>query len=117
MGKKIACLLVLLQLLYLPLYAQDYNAIKDYNALDKLSRGASNLTLSVVEIPRQMIRVKQKQGPVSGDIAGVFLGSLKGVGCFIGRTAIGVYEVATFFMPSYKPIVKPEYIFSEDEEE
>ena len=94
-----------------PLYAQDYNP------LSKLSRGASNFVLGWVEIPRQIILVKQERGDGAGDIAGLFWGPVKGVACFFGRTVVGAYEVATFLIPTYKPLVEQEYIFTEEEEE
>jgi len=90
---------------------------QDYNALSKLSRGLANITLGAFEIPRQMIKVNQEKGPISGDIAGLFWGPLKGLCFFVGRTVIGAYEVATFVAPSYEPIVEPEFVFATGEEE
>lgn len=86
--------------------------VSDQNPLRKVARGAVNVTLGWAEIPRQVIKVNKE----NGDIAGVFWGPLKGFAFFIGRTAIGVYEVTTFLLPPYKPVVKPEFIFSEEEE-
>ena len=111
MAKKIFLLILAVQMIALPLYAQDYNP------LSKLSRGASNFALGWVEIPRQVIKVKQERGDGAGDIAGLFWGPVKGVAFFLGRTVVGVYEVVTFLIPTYKPLVEPEYIFSEEEEE
>jgi putative exosortase-associated protein (TIGR04073 family) len=107
MLKKVFLLVLIAQLFALSLYAEDYNPLR------KVARGAANATLGWVEIPRQTIKVNQKKG----DIAGVFWGPLKGFVCFIGRTAVGIYEMVTFLVPPYKPVVEPEFIFSEDEEE
>lgn len=113
MVKKICFFVLLAQLFLLPLsvYAGDHNPLR------KLARGAVNTTLSVVEIPRQMIKVKQDISGISGDIAGIFWGPLKGFTFFLGRTAVGIYELTTFLIPPYKPVVKPEFIFADEEEE
>ncbi|MFA5271583.1 MAG: exosortase system-associated protein, TIGR04073 family [Candidatus Omnitrophota bacterium] len=84
--------------------------ISDQNPLRKIARGTVNVTLGWTEIPRQMIKVNKD----SGDIAGVFWGPLKGFAFFLGRTAVGVYEVTTFLLPPYKPVVNPEFILSDD---
>ncbi len=84
--------------------------VSDQNPLRKIARGTVNVTLGWTEIPRQMIKVNKE----NGDIAGVFWGPLKGFAFFIGRTAVGVYEVTTFLLPPYKPVVKPEFILSDD---
>ncbi|MFA5338202.1 MAG: exosortase system-associated protein, TIGR04073 family [Candidatus Omnitrophota bacterium] len=87
--------------------------VSDQNPLRKVSRGAVNATLGWVEIPRQMMKVNKAKG----DVAGVFWGPLKGFAFFVGRTAVGIYEVTTFLLPPYKPVVSPEFIFSEDDED
>ena len=87
--------------------------VSDQNPLRKISRGAVNTALGWVEIPRQMIKVNKAKG----DVAGVFWGPLKGFAFFVGRTAVGIYEVTTFLLPPYKPVVSPEFIFSEDDED
>jgi len=87
--------------------------VSDQNPLRKVARGAVNATLGWVEIPRQMIKVNKSKG----DIAGVFWGPLKGFAFFVGRTAVGLYEVTTFLLPPYKPVVTPEFIFSESDDD
>jgi putative exosortase-associated protein (TIGR04073 family) len=57
-----------------------------------------------------------KENKTKGDIAGVFWGPLKGFAFFVGRTAVGIYEVTTFLIPPYKPVVNPEFILSEDDD-
>jgi putative exosortase-associated protein (TIGR04073 family) len=110
MAKKIFCLLIVAVFFTLNVYAQDYNALR------KLGRGAVNLTLAGVEIPRQMIDSREAAGDTTGDIMGIFLGIPKGILCFLGRTALGAYELVTFPFPPYKPLVKPEFIFSEEDD-
>lgn len=87
--------------------------VSDQNPLRKVARGAVNTTLGWVEIPRQMI----KENKSKGDIAGVFWGPLKGFAFFVGRTAVGLYEVTTFLIPPYKPVVNPEFILSEENDD
>ncbi len=111
MLKKICLLLVVGQLFLIPLYAQEYNPLR------KLARGVVNATLGAVEIPKQMVKVKMENEGISGDIAGLFWGPLKGIACFAGRTLLGVYEVATFLIPTYKPLVEPEFILGEEHPE
>ena len=73
------------------------------------------MALGWVEVPKQMMGVKKEHGGGAGDVAGVFWGLTKGFAHFIGRTVVGVYETATFFIPSFDPVIEPEYIFSEGE--
>jgi len=110
MVKKAVLFFIILQLLFsLPLYAQDYNFLR------KLARGFINLSLGWIELPKQMVEVKG-EGGAAGEINGFFWGSLKGFTYFLGRTAVGGYEVVTFAIPTYKPIFEPEFIFAEHEE-
>lgn len=117
MFKKAFILLVVVQLVFLPLFAQESPEPKtNYGPLRKLARGAINVAFGWLEIPRQMIRVKQEIGQTTGDIVGFTWGSLKGLAWCIGRTAIGALELVTFAIPEYDPIIEPEFIFSEEEE-
>jgi len=45
----------------------------------------------------------------------MLLAPVKGVSYFVGRTVLGIYEITTFLIPPYKPVVTPEFIFSDDE--
>lgn len=112
MHKKICFLLIIFQLCFLPAYA------KNYTPLNKLARGIVNTGLGWLEIPRQMIKVKAaEEHKLSGEFAGIFVGPLKGLCYFLGRLAVGAYELATFPIPTYKPLIKPEYIFYNEYEE
>jgi putative exosortase-associated protein (TIGR04073 family) len=85
----------------------------EQNPLRKIARGSVNTTLGWIEIPRQIIKVNREKG----DIAGMFWGPLRGFAYFMGRTAVGLYEVTTFLIPPYKPVVTPEFILSETDED
>ncbi len=118
MLKKTLLVLIMLQLFFLPLYAQEEQSSKaKYGPLRKLSRGTINIAFGWLEIPRQMIRVKQEVGDTTGDVVGFTWGPLKGIACFVGRTAIGALELVTFAVPEYDPIIEPEFIFSEEQKE
>jgi len=112
MYKKICFLLMIFQLCLLPVHA------RDYNPLSKVARGLVNVSFGWLEIPRQMVKVKKAEGhEISGELAGAFWGPLKGLTYFLGRAIVGSYEVATFLIPTYKPLVRPEYIFADDYDE
>ncbi|NQT28645.1 MAG: exosortase system-associated protein, TIGR04073 family [Candidatus Omnitrophica bacterium] len=112
MHKKICFCLITFQLCLVPAYA------RDYNPLSKFARGLVNVTMGWLEIPRQMVKVKEAENhEVSGEIAGIFWGPLKGFTYFVGRAIVGIYEVGTFPIPTYKPLIRPEYIFADDSDE
>ena len=112
MPKKICFLLIIFQLCLLPVYA------RDYNPLSKFARGLFKVSMGWLEVPRQMVKVKEAESHgISGELAGAFWGPLKGVTYFLGRAIVGSYEVATFLIPTYKPLVMPEYIFADDYDE
>ena len=46
------------------------------------------------------------RSPFEGLVTGIFIGTGKA----IQRTGIGVFEAATFYVPSYDPILKPEFV-------
>lgn len=102
--RKICFLLVILQLFFCPLYAQEHNALR------KLGRGASNLLLGISEIPRQMGIVREE----SGIVAGLFYGALRGLLYTAGRMGVGIYEVVTFGLVPYEPIIEPEFVLTSD---
>lgn len=106
MVKKLLAIVAICGLITSPVYAGQYNPVR------KLARGVTNFSLSWVELPRQMIHVNEE----SGDLAGLSYGTLKGFLCFVGRFIIGAYEVGTFILPTYRPLIEPEFIFSEEEE-
>ncbi|MDP2929974.1 MAG: exosortase system-associated protein, TIGR04073 family, partial [Candidatus Omnitrophota bacterium] len=70
----------------------------------KLGRGLSNVITFPMEIPEQISRVNNTDGP----FAGITEGLLKGLGSAVGRMCIGLYETVTFMSPGaneYKPIL------------
>ncbi|MEN6625094.1 MAG: exosortase system-associated protein, TIGR04073 family [Candidatus Sumerlaeia bacterium] len=78
----------------------------------KFARGFANVLLCPAEIPNQMFQEAYKTSPVTGMIVGLFKGVAKGG----ARLGVGVWEMATFYFPSYnnyQPIVEPEVVFQE----
>jgi putative exosortase-associated protein (TIGR04073 family) len=75
----------------------------------KLGRGICNMVTFPLEIPEQISRVNNSDGPFAASTVGV----LKGLGWAIGRACVGVFEAATFMFPvpkDYEPLMKdPEY--------
>ena len=77
----------------------------------KLGRGICNMITFPLEIPEQISRVNNSDGPFAGATVGV----VKGTGMALWRACVGIFETATFMMPGpdhYKPILRdPEYFF------
>ncbi|OGW77938.1 MAG: hypothetical protein A3I73_02680 [Omnitrophica bacterium RIFCSPLOWO2_02_FULL_45_16] len=82
-----------------------------YDPVTKLGRGLCNILTSPLELPAQSSKANNSDGPFAGATVGV----LKGLQMTVTRAVVGVYEVATFMLPSQKnsePILKdPEYFF------
>lgn len=77
----------------------------------KLGRGVANVATGVLEIPRQMAHTIEQDGI----IAGLTVGTVKGVGWAVSRELVGIYEVATFIMPQpdeYGVILEPEFVYN-----
>ena len=79
------------------------------NSITKLGRGLSNIITFPLEIPEQISRTNNTDGPFAAGTVGV----LKGLGSAVGRMCVGLYETVTFMLPGtneYKPILNdPEY--------
>jgi putative exosortase-associated protein (TIGR04073 family) len=73
----------------------------------KLGRGILNVT----EVTRmgELRRAMEQTALWENTDAAYTTGFIRGVNRTLARTAVGVYEVATFPIPSYDPIFLPEY--------
>lgn len=74
----------------------------------KFGRGVVNLVLGIMEVPGRMVEEGRRRGPLWA----LSLGFAKGVGGFVTRELVGVYEIVTFPAPvprGYQPILEPEY--------
>lgn len=79
-----------------------------YSAADKSLRGLAGMTTSVLEIPGNMVKESNAQGPAIGIPTGLAIG----LGMTVTRTLVGVYEFlsAPFPVPAgFRPILTPEY--------
>jgi putative exosortase-associated protein (TIGR04073 family) len=99
----------------LPAYAQYTVEKTDFpgkRQLTKLARGLANLLLGWAEIPKEMYVQSQVKKPES--LGSVFVEApVLGFGKAVGRTATGLFEMVTFFLPvpeEYAPIIEPEYV-------
>lgn len=72
----------------------------------KLGRGLNNMTefTRMGEMQRSVEQTALWYGPDKAYTTGVIHGFNRSV----ARTAVGIYEVATFPFPSYKPVIYPE---------
>ncbi|MDD5561256.1 MAG: exosortase system-associated protein, TIGR04073 family [Candidatus Omnitrophica bacterium] len=74
--------------------------------IHKLERGLINIVTSPVEIPASMLSVADEKGQIFGFV----IGTAEGIFTTVFRALSGIYDTATFLIPSYsKPIMQPEY--------
>lgn len=86
--------------------AQFVKAMDTQGMLEKLGRGASNTLLGWVEIPHQ-IDVQLRASGMNA-VGASAMGLAKGTVLGIRRTAVGLYEVVTFWAPvpaHYAPVI------------
>ncbi|MDP3723741.1 MAG: exosortase system-associated protein, TIGR04073 family [Candidatus Omnitrophota bacterium] len=85
--------------------------LEGHTAGDKLVRGAANLFLGVLEVPRNIHNVTQAENSV---LQGWTIGLGKGVGYTVLRMVVGAYEIVTFPFPipeEYRPVIEPEFVW------
>ena len=75
---------------------------------DKLLYGITNVATGILELPKNVILYSQNNNPVYG----ITTGTLTGIMHTVGRTALGVLDIATFLVPS-QPSVKPSPIWKD----
>lgn len=76
----------------------------------KLGRGVANTATGWIELPKEIMLETER----SGDIGGLIVAPFKGIAKAIGRTLVGIYDVATFLIPLpryYEPLIEPELVF------
>jgi len=81
------------------------------NALVKLGRGVVNTATGWLEIPQKIYATSRDKNV----LVGITVGTAKGVGWSIMRTAAGIYDIVTFPFPipkSYESVIDPAYVFS-----
>ncbi|MDD5449257.1 MAG: exosortase system-associated protein, TIGR04073 family [Candidatus Omnitrophica bacterium] len=71
---------------------------------EKLSRGAKNVALGWTEIPKNIVSTTKE----SNAVAGITVGTVKGVLQAFARTVSGLVDIVTFPIGRYdRPAVKP----------
>lgn len=108
--KRILAAIVMLASVFaaLPAFASDAG---DYVAGSgtKLGRGVVNGATGWAEVPKQTV-IGGQDGGATGVVGGFF----KGIGMGVARTAVGAYEIATFWAPvpeRFEPVMKPATVF------
>jgi putative exosortase-associated protein (TIGR04073 family) len=82
-----------------------------FDATKKLGRGMVNIVTGPIELVKQPL-VEAEKGESFGEfMTGLAYGTIAGVAWMLYRDLDGVYEVATFYLPSLGPAINPEYIF------
>lgn len=88
------------------------------NAFTKAKRGFANTLTGWMELPYEVKEETEEENW----LAGMTLGLCKGTVNAVGRTLAGVYELATFPLPStigepkdYQPVIDPAYVWDKFE--
>ncbi len=76
--------------------------------VEKLGNGLANAVTGVVEIPKTITIVGNRDGVIHG----MTVGFLLGIANTIGRSLSGAFDIATFLIPT-TPFVKPSYIWDD----
>ena len=74
----------------------------------KVSSGFANLTLSVLEVPKNIIIVSNQTNVLFGLAGGLVLGGVD----LLGRTGVGILDLVTAPLPT-QPIVFPLYVWED----
>jgi putative exosortase-associated protein (TIGR04073 family) len=83
----------------------------EYTAARKAGRGLAAMTTGFLEIPGNMVAESREHGPGMG----IPLGFVFGLGKFVVRELVGVYEFisAPFEAPAgFEPLIEPEFPWS-----
>lgn len=77
----------------------------EYTATRKLGRALGNIIYAIEEVPVSMIRWNSAEG----DYAGFSVGIVDGFARTFTRMGYGLYELVTFWAPTYKCTYRPPY--------
>ncbi|HYN37960.1 MAG TPA: exosortase system-associated protein, TIGR04073 family [Rhodospirillales bacterium] len=76
-------------------------------AQEKLGRGLAAVACGFLEVPGNIVEQTEQRGAI-----GVPIGLALGLGMFVARELVGLYEVLSSPFPApagYRPILEPEY--------
>jgi len=82
------------------------------NAGAKFTRGIANSATGWGEIPKNIVNESRDHNV----LVGITYGTIKGAIHTVGRTVVGAFDLATFFIPS-KEIVHSTYVWQEKRDE
>ena len=85
-------------------YGQGYIAMSS----EKFVTGIANAATGFLELPKNIILTTQEETIVHG----MTIGLVSGVMHTVGRTVIGVFDVATFLIPT-PPSIQPAFIWQD----
>ena len=77
----------------------------EYTATRKLGRALGNIIYGIEELPTTIIRWNSEEG----NYAGFSVGLVEGVTRTFTRMGYGLYELVTFWAPTYKCTYRPPY--------
>ncbi|MGH0037900.1 MAG: exosortase system-associated protein, TIGR04073 family [Myxococcota bacterium] len=80
----------------------------EQSAARKFGRGSAGIVLGILEIPGNMVQMSREDGYAKG----LTLGFAMGLGMFVVREIVGVYEFLTcpFPLPAdFEPVLDPEF--------
>ena len=80
---------------------------------NKITRGVANVATGWLELPKQIYVTCKEDGYAKG----LAVGPIKGLGMTLVRTAAGVLETVTFFVPYpgfYHPLFDPSYVWQKE---
>ena len=80
----------------------------DDNVAAKFGRGIANLTTGWIEAPKNIANESRRHNPV----VGLTWGAIKGAAHTVGRTAVGAFDTATFFVPG-RSLVHATYVWND----
>ncbi len=91
-----------------PAMADDYAA----DSGSKFTRGLANSVTGWGEIPKNIVN----ESSDSNAFVGLTYGTLKGVVHTVGRTAVGAFDLVTFFIPT-EEVVHSTYVWKQQRDE
>jgi len=77
--------------------------MNDQGPTRKLGRGLSNIAFGFMEVPQCIAQINDREG----NSAWISYGIVRGVGRMFARIGAGIYEVATFPVPSHRGSFQP----------
>ena len=94
-----------------PVFAAEGAPSYTDDALRKLGRGLAN----IASCPAELIRTSELVGRKDGYVAALSVGLVQGAFRVVARGAVGIFEVATFYVgipKGFRPIIQPEFVYA-----